>query len=331
MKKTLIPFIGLVLCTLFCCQPPKQKHNTIQFLSTPAGFEYYIHKNIDGPTPETGDIVRYHVNHRKGNEVTFSSRQLSNNAYSMPMPDYTNGANRPTPVSDVLRMMSAGDSATVRMNLTDLPGKPKGYENETYINYDVVVTAVEKNKPQIDYKIEQLENELDAKLTPLEMDPQGGINPKPNLTDAQKVDMWNYHMQKQLKTVMDIMVKEYKKGTLTKNNKYLTTDSGLKVMPVKGGTGVKVKDDSFVAIKYMAASVETGEVFDQLWTKDRFLRFKMGKGEVIPGLEEAVKSMDLGSNYVFFMPPKLAYGDKGRMGVPPNSEICYVITLNEIN
>ena len=330
MKKILIPILGLVLCILFCCTP-KPKKTSIQFLSTPAGFQYYMHKNVDGPTPETGDIVRYHVHHRKGSTVTFSSRKLSKDAYSMELPDFANGANRPTPVSDVVRLMSAGDSATVRMDLRDLPGKPQGYENEDYINYDVYVTAVEKNVAPIDYEIEKLENQLGADLTPVSMDPQGNVNTKPKLTDAQKEDMWNYHMQKQLKAVMDIMVKEYKKGTLTQNKKYLTTESGLKVMPVKGGTGQKVKDDSYVAIKYMAASVESGEVFDQVWTKDRFMRFKMGKGEVTPGLEEAVKSMDLGSNYVFFVPPKLAYGEKGRVGVPPNSEVCYVITLNEIN
>ncbi len=330
MKKTLIPFIGLMVCALMYCTP-KQKQTTIQYLSTPTGFPYYIHKNVDGPTPEAGDIIRYHVHHRKSNTVTFSSRALSKSAYSIEMPDFSNGANRPTPMTDVMRLMSVGDSATVRMDLRDLPGKPKGYENEPFINYDIVITAIEKNKAPIDYEIEKLSTQLGAEVTPVEMDPQGNVNTKPNLTDAQKEDMWNYHMQKQLKTVMDIMVKEYKKGTLTKNNKYLTKDSGLKVMPVKPGTGEKVKDDSFVAIKYMAASVETGEVFDQLWTKDRFLRFKLGKGEVIPGLEEAVKSMDLGGNYVFFMPPQLAYGDKGRMGVPPNSEVCYVVTLNEIN
>ena len=101
-------------------------------------------------------------------------------------------------------------------------------------------------------------------------------------------------------------------------------------MMVKEGPGLQAINNSFVAIKYMASNMD-GVLFEENMSKNENRRIKLGHGQAIAGLEEAVKTMRQGGNAIFFIPPELAFGDKGRLGVPPNSKVAYMIYLTEVN
>mmetsp|Transcript_11896 Transcript_11896/g.18886 ORF Transcript_11896/g.18886 Transcript_11896/m.18886 type:complete len:279 (+) Transcript_11896:11-847(+) len=93
----------------------------------------------------------------------------------------------------------------------------------------------------------------------------------------------------------------------TKNGKYST---GLKVQIISEGDeeGSEVGPSSFVQCQYVLRRangyfVDASYGFERLDTFD----FKMGKGKVIAGFEEALKGMHPGARRRFVVPPELGY------------------------
>jgi len=68
-----------------------------------------------------------------------------------------------------------------------------------------------------------------------------------------------------------------------------------------------VENGKTVLVHYRG-TLEDGSEFDSSLA-DRPLEFTLGAGEVIPGFEEAVASMDLGEKKTVTLPPDQAYGD----------------------
>ena len=65
--------------------------------------------------------------------------------------------------------------------------------------------------------------------------------------------------------------------------------------------------------------------------RHRPLRFRLGAGQVIPGLDEAVSQLSMGMRARVDIPAELAYGERGFPGlVPPNTAISFDIELLEI-
>ena len=148
------------------------------------------------------------------------------------------------------------------------------------------------------------------------------------MSDADRVKMLNTDVRKQLGKILEITTKQYRAGALA--SRLLKTASGVEYMMVKEGSGVQALDNSFVAIKYLASNMD-GEIFEENMSKNGNLRIKLGKGDAIQGLEEGIKTMRQGGNAIFFVPPNLAYGDRGRLGVAPNSKVAYLVFLSEVN
>jgi len=106
-----------------------------------------------------------------------------------------------------------------------------------------------------------------------------------------------------------------------KNGKYST---GLKVQEIAVGDedGPQVKDFSFVQCQYVLRRAN-GYFVDASYGFDRFdtYDFKMGKGKVIAGFEEALRGMRPGGRRRFVVPPELGYvkgvGDDKPGPMPP--------------
>ena len=70
----------------------------------------------------------------------------------------------------------------------------------------------------------------------------------------------------------------------------------------------KVEDGTQVKVHY-TGKLNDGTVFDSSQDKDP-LEFTMGKGEVIPGIEDAVRDMDEGESKQVTIGKDQAYGDR---------------------
>lgn len=73
-----------------------------------------------------------------------------------------------------------------------------------------------------------------------------------------------------------------------------------------------------------------GEKFDSSLDRDQKFSFVLGQGRVISGWEVGVEGMKVGGKRTLVIPPSMAYGARGRQGIPPNSTLVFDIELFDV-
>jgi peptidylprolyl isomerase len=119
------------------------------------------------------------------------------------------------------------------------------------------------------------------------------------------------------------IVAKYPKATLT--------DSGIRYVIQKPGTGEKPGKGKTVALNYKG-SLLSGKVFDGSDFHGGPLAFQVGLGQIIPGWEEMVLDMKQGEKRLVIIPPELAYGEQGAGNgiIPGNSFLVFEMELIQI-
>ncbi len=107
------------------------------------------------------------------------------------------------------------------------------------------------------------------------------------------------------------------------------TASGLRYLITQQGQGALAADGDGVAVHY-TGKLADGTVFDSSLERGQPIRFTLGKGQVIPGWEEAIKMMRVGDKGTFHIPPQLAYGESGVGPIPPNATLSFEVELISI-
>lgn len=105
--------------------------------------------------------------------------------------------------------------------------------------------------------------------------------------------------------------------------------SGLQYRVLREGTGKRPADADTATFHYRTASI-TGIEYESSYRTAEPAKRRVGDG-VIPGLSEALKLMPAGSKWRLFLPPQLAYGNKGNGKVGPNEAIVFEIELLAVN
>lgn len=137
---------------------------------------------------------------------------------------------------------------------------------------------------------------------------------------AKKAEADKIEAEKQ-KAAKEIALKEFENAT--------TTLSGLKYIVLQQGTGNKPVATSNVKVHYTGMFLD-GKVFDSSVQRGETIDF--GLNQVIQGWTEGVQLMAEGSKYKFYIPSKLAYGERGAGGViPPNTDLIFEVELIKIN
>lgn len=107
-----------------------------------------------------------------------------------------------------------------------------------------------------------------------------------------------------------------------------TTASGLQYQAIKQGQGAHPKASDTVRVNYVGTLID-GSKFESTYDTDHPAEFVLS--QVMPGWTEGVQLMTPGAKYRFWMPPKLAYGDRGLAGqIEPNSVLAFEVELLEI-
>ncbi|MEQ8763312.1 MAG: FKBP-type peptidyl-prolyl cis-trans isomerase [Planctomycetota bacterium] len=108
------------------------------------------------------------------------------------------------------------------------------------------------------------------------------------------------------------------------DDQWKKTDSGLEYAVMKEGEGDSPRMGQVVTAEY-AGWLDDGTIFDTSMGGDA-AQFQLGR--VIDGWNEGLQLMKPGAHYVFRIPGKLAYGDKGVPGrIPPNATLIFEIKL----
>lgn len=102
----------------------------------------------------------------------------------------------------------------------------------------------------------------------------------------------------------------------------ICTDSGLKYYIIEEGEGEKVQEGKEITL-HGIGTFENGEIFWETRNSNTPFHFVTGTSSVIKGVEEGVSKMRVGDRWIFILPPEIAYGDKQRGPIPPNSTLVF--------
>jgi FKBP-type peptidyl-prolyl cis-trans isomerase FklB len=104
--------------------------------------------------------------------------------------------------------------------------------------------------------------------------------------------------------------------------------SGLQYKIIQQGKGKTPTADDTVVVNYRG-TLTNGTEFDSSYKRNEPVTFKVDK--VIPGWQEALKLMPVGSKWEVVIPSKLAYGEQGAgRFIGPNETLIFDIELLKI-
>jgi FKBP-type peptidyl-prolyl cis-trans isomerase len=105
----------------------------------------------------------------------------------------------------------------------------------------------------------------------------------------------------------------------------VTLPSGLQYKILKAGDGKTPTDANTVECQYHGTLID-GTEFDSSYSRGQSATFKLSG--VIPGWREALKLMPVGSKWQLFVPPQLAYGERGAgRDIGPNATLIFEVEL----
>ena len=106
-----------------------------------------------------------------------------------------------------------------------------------------------------------------------------------------------------------------------------TTASGLQYKVITMGDGAKPAATDTVEVHYRGTLLD-GTEFDSSYARNEPISF--GLNRVITGWTEGVQLMPVGSKFMFYIAPDLAYGEGGDGPIPPNSTLVFEVELLDI-
>lgn len=162
--------------------------------------------------------------------------------------------------------------------------------------------------------------------------------------------------EKQAKAEEEKRIREEKTAAASAITKTLIADyqakttalpSGLKKHIITKGTGPKPKIGDSVKVYYEGYFID-GRLFDSDRVKIAedygvYNQRRMDAGmygptkmhvspdaQMIAGFKEAIASLNVGEKAFFYLPSHLAYGERGNRGIPPNTDLTFVVEMVEI-
>jgi FKBP-type peptidyl-prolyl cis-trans isomerase len=106
-----------------------------------------------------------------------------------------------------------------------------------------------------------------------------------------------------------------------------TTASGLQYKVLTMGDGAKPAATDTVKVHYRGTLLD-GTEFDSSYARNEPISFALNR--VIAGWTEGVQLMPIGSKFMFYIAPELAYGEGGGGPIPPNSTLIFEVELLDI-
>jgi len=161
---------------------------------------------------------------------------------------------------------------------------------------------------------------------------------KPLLSDEQRLQVREaFSTRLQARRAAEMEAKA--KGNLAAGEAFLaanaekpgvqTTASGLQYQVLTQGKGPKPAADAIVKVHYKGSLLD-GTEFDSSYERKEPATIPLN--QVVPGWQEGIALMPVGSKYTLWIPSKLAYGEQGTPGGPigPNATLVFEVELLEI-
>ena len=259
----------------------------------------------EGPKPQPGEYAYAMLERYFDDSLDYSS-YITNVIIKAPIFPPDRLAQEPNAMVEALSMMSPGDSAIVSIPLEGIseegasvmPVDLRGYKNiHLRIKMMDIKTA------------EEFRAEEEAKMQ------------KRDLTVTQdeiKADSKGLFAK-------DILTR-YNAGEL--NKFIINKSSGLQLIIHKVGEGERVPPGEKISVHYYGMLVDDGTRFDDSWSRGRPFTFRLMRGEVLQGWDEAFTQLARGTHASIIVPPELGYGAQGSApDIPPNARLYFYVEV----
>ena len=105
----------------------------------------------------------------------------------------------------------------------------------------------------------------------------------------------------------------------------------LTIKMIHAGDGQNYPHHSQIVAVHYDAYLSDGTLWDSSRARQKPLRFRLGIGQVIRGLDEGVMQLSLNERVRMWVPSAWAYGSRGFPGrVPPDTDIEFDLQLVDI-
>ncbi|MFM7195628.1 MAG: FKBP-type peptidyl-prolyl cis-trans isomerase [Bacteroidota bacterium] len=204
----------------------------------------------------------------------------------------------------VYRMLHKGDSVSFDLDAETIYVKtwnqdlPRGMEPDLRVSYHLAVVDVVDEAGLEQYQLRNLER-----------------------YEAKRLE--NQIRQYGIDTVL---IADYLKKNSIVARKTL---SGLHYVVVKEGSGSLAIPGNKVSVRYSGKLLD-GKEFDSNLLDGAPMVVNVGKGDVIPGWEEALQLVKKGGRYTFYIPSLFGYAEKGSNRVPSNAILVFDLEVTDI-
>jgi hypothetical protein len=105
--------------------------------------------------------------------------------------------------------------------------------------------------------------------------------------------------------------------------------SGLQYAVTRQGTGARILPGQVVICHYRGTFLD-GQEFDSSIARNQPFAFTLDRKQVIKGMDEGFGQLRVGDKATLIIPPQLAYGDKQRGRIPPNSTLRFDVEVLDV-
>lgn len=262
------------------------------YRKTKSGLEYkYIQSSKSKIYPKVGDVVYFDMTYSTiKDSLVFDTRTIDKDFKMRITPPSHAGGC----FEEALMMMRAGDSATFKIDA-------KNFFN--YTQDKVHIPSYIKQGDKFIFRI-KMRKILD-----------GSDYVK------QNAETYQYYLSQEAS-----LIERY---VLNIDLPRKVTKSGLNIFTISKGTGKKPQKANVVTLEYTAGFID-GSVFDSTIERKEPFKFIVGNNEVIDGLEEAIRLMNVGDHCLIIIPFRLAYGEEKHGVIAPFSTLVFEIELLDV-
>ena len=100
----------------------------------------------------------------------------------------------------------------------------------------------------------------------------------------------------------------------------------LQVAEVTTGAGAPVEQGQTITADYFGQLADADEPFDESFSGEPF-EAPIGVGSLIPGWDQGLVGVPVGSRVVMSIPPDLGYGDSGSGPIPGGATLYFVVDI----
>lgn len=207
-----------------------------------------------------------------------------------------------SPVSELLQMLAEGDSAILKIPLKE-DEKVKDFTDSDSLIFYVKIFDIINEKQVLEYLSSQFKNNYEQ-------------NTKYSKTYSEARTLLS-------KSLVNISNGDWK-------SRKKKTPKGIDYYILKNGIGDNVGRGQKVKFDFIGMISSNKKEFDNSYLKTDDVEIIAGNRIEIPGWDEALSVMNESMIAVFFISSGMAYGKKGKGVIPPDSDLIYLIQLNDI-